>query len=172
MFNTNLSAARASAILLAAAAGLFVPATAIAGTATSTLAVNADVVANCTVSTSALAFGDVDTLSGANVDGAGGLSVTCTNGTGWTASAGVGSGSGASFASRRMTSGSNLLNYNLYTTAARTTVWGDGTGSSATLAGTGSGTAQSVTVYGRVGSGQTGVPAGSYADTVAVTVTY
>jgi spore coat protein U-like protein len=71
-----------------------------------------------------------------------------------------------------MTAGANLLNYNIYTTTGRTTVWGDGTAGTATLAGTGTGAAQAVTVYGRVNSGQTSVPAGSYADTVAVTVTY
>jgi spore coat protein U-like protein len=41
-----------------------------------------------------------------------------------------------------------------------------------TLGATGSGTAQAVTVYGRVFSGQTSVPTGSYSDTVAVTVSY
>ncbi len=84
----------------------------------------------------------------------------------------MGSGTGASFANRRMAAGANLLNYNIYTTTARTTVWGDGTSSTSAITGTGSGTAQSVTVYGRVTSGQTSVPAGSYSDTVAVTVTY
>ncbi len=172
MFNTTLTGARTPGLLLAATLGLFAPAAAIAGTAATTIGINANVVANCTVSTSALAFGNVDTLSGSNVDGAGGLSVTCTNGTAWTAAAGVGSGSGASFSSRRMTSGSNLLSYNLFTDSGRTSVWGDGTGSTATLAGTGSGSAESVTVYGRVGSGQTSAPAGAYADTVAVTVSY
>ena len=148
------------------------PGAAQAATATSTLNVTATVTANCIVSTTALAFGNVNTLSGANVDSSGGLSITCTNGTSWSAAAGVGSGSGASFASRRMTSGANLLSYNLYTSAARTTIWGDGTASTGTFAGTGTGAAQSVTVYGRVGSGQTSVPAGAYADTVTVTVTY
>ena len=70
----------------------------------------------------------------------------------WTASAGVGGGSGASFATRKMTSGANLLNYNLYTTSGSHQVWGDGTGSTATLGGTGTGSAQAVTVYGRVAS--------------------
>ncbi len=134
-----------------------------AQTATATLTVSATVTANCTVSTSALAFGNVNTLSGSNVDSTGGLAVTCTNGTAWTASAGVGAGSGASFASRRMTSGGNLLAYNLYTNAARTNVWGNGTAGTANLTGTGTGGAQNVTVYGRVGAGQTGAPAGSYA---------
>ena len=149
-----------------------IPGTALAGTASSTMSVTATVTANCTVSTTALAFGSVNTISGSNVDSTGSLSITCTNGTAWAASAGVGSGSGASYANRRMTAGANLLNYNIYTTAARTTVWGDGTSSTATIGGSGTGGAQSVTVYGRVGSGQTSVPAGAYADTVAVTVTY
>ena len=143
-----------------------------AATVSGTLPVSATVTANCTLSTSALAFGSVNVIGGANVDNTGGLTVTCTNGTPWSASAGVGAGSGASFANRRMTAGANLLNYNLYTTTARTIVWGDGTGGTGLLSGTGNGATQNVVVYGRVGSGQTSVPAGSYADTVAVTVTY
>ena len=171
MFQPQRFAVRTAALCLVTGAALASTA-ASAGTATSNLAVTATVVANCTMSTTALGFGNVDTLSGSNVDGAGSLSVTCTNGTTWTAAAGVGAGTGATFISRRLTSGANLLNYNLYTTAGRTIVWGDGTGATATLAGTGTGTVQSISVYGRVGSGQTTVPAGSYADTIAVTVTY
>ncbi|MGE0180023.1 MAG: spore coat U domain-containing protein [Sphingomonas sp.] len=157
------------ALILGACA---VPQAVFAATTTSSLNVTATVTANCTVSTSALAFGNVNVIGGSNVDGSGSLSVTCTSGTAWSAAADVGAGSGASFTNRRMSSGGNTLNYNLYTTAARTTVWGNGTASTGTLSGTGTGSAQSVTVYGRVGSGQSGVPAGSYADTVSVTVTY
>jgi spore coat protein U-like protein len=165
----NHRVARLAALMLGAC-GL--PQAALAATATSSLSVTATVTANCTVSTSALAFGSVNVIGGTNVDGSGGLTITCTNGTAWSAAAGIGSGTGASFASRRMTFSGNTLNYNLYTTAARTIVWGDGTASTATLSGTGTGTAQSVIVYGRVGSGQTSAPAGGYADTIAVTVTY
>ena len=145
---------------------------AFAATTSTTLNVSATVTANCTVSSSALAIGNVNPISGSDVDATGGISVTCTNGTGWTATAGVGSGSGASYAARRMTAGSDLLSYNIYTDAARTNVWGDGTGGTATIADSGTGVAQNVTVFGRVPSGQTSVPPGGYADTVAVTVTY
>ena len=70
-----------------------------------------------------------------------------------------------------MTSGANLLNYALYTDSGRTTLWGDGvTGS--TIDDTGTGTAQSNTIYGEVLAAQASAPAGSYADTVVVTVTY
>jgi spore coat protein U-like protein len=167
MFKTLSKGALATTL-----AAVCLPAPAIAGTASGSLATSATVTANCTVSTSALAFGNVDSTSASNVDATGGLSITCTNGSAWTASAGVGAGSGASYANRRMTAGSDLLNYNIYTSAARTTVWGDGTASTGTIGGTGSGSAQSVTVYGRIAGGQTGVPVGSYADTVAVTISY
>jgi spore coat protein U-like protein len=75
-----------------------------------------------------------------------------------------------------MASGANTLQYNLYTTAALTTVWGDGTGATATQAGTGAGmaTASTFKVYGQLpdsAANQAAVPA-SYADTITVTVTY
>jgi len=158
--------------LLAAAAATAFSSAAWAGTATSSLSVSATVTGNCTVSTSAVGFGSINPLSGANVDATGGITVTCTNGTPWTAAAGVGGGTGATFASRLMTSGANTLTYSLYTNSGRTTIWGDGTGITATVGNTGTGSAQSVTIFGRVPSGQTSVPPGSYADTVTVTVTY
>ncbi|MBK6351184.1 MAG: spore coat protein U domain-containing protein [Proteobacteria bacterium] len=41
-----------------------------------------------------------------------------------------------SYASRRMNAGTARLNYNLYRDAARAQVWGDGTNSTGTVAGT------------------------------------
>lgn len=146
---------------------------ALAATATSDLNVSATVTSNCTVSTTPIDFGNVDVTAGQDVDATGGISVTCTNGTAWAASADAGQGTGASLATRKMANGSDLLNYVLYTDSSRTSVWGDGAGSStATISDTGTGTSQDSTIYGRVPSGQTSVPAGSYADTVTVTVTY
>jgi spore coat protein U-like protein len=167
----TFSKARATRLFLIASAVL-APTAASAEVANSTLTVDATVTANCTVSAGSVAFGNVNPISGTNVDASGTFSVTCTNGTGWTATAGVGSGSGASYAARRMTAGSNTLNYNLYTSSGYATVWGDGTGSTGTLTGSGNGSAQVTTVHGRVASGQTSVPPGSYADTVSITVTY
>lgn len=67
-----------------------------------------------------------------------------------------------------MMSGANLLNYALYTDSARTTNFGGAN----TISGTGSGSAQASSVYGRVASGQTTVPSGSYADSVTISLTY
>lgn len=144
-----------------------------ADTQTTNLGVSATVTANCTVTATPLDFPDVNTLSGSAVTGTGTFSVTCTNGTGWTAAADIGNGSGASYTNRRMTDGgSNTLNYNLYTTAGYTTVWGDDSGATDLIGNTGTGSAQSVTVYGRIPAGQTTVPAGDYSDIVEITVTY
>ena len=129
------------------------------------LAVSAEVTATCNVTTSPVAFGSIDVTSAGDVDATGGISVTCTNGTAWTAAADAGNGTGASTATRKMMSGANLLNYALYTDSARTVNFVSATG-------TGSGSAQASTIYGRIPSGQTTAPAGSYADSVTVSLTY
>jgi spore coat protein U-like protein len=154
------------------AASALLASPAFAGSAGTSIGVNATVSANCTVSTTAIEFGEIDTTSTADVDKEGGLAVACTNGTGWSASAGLGGSTGATFAVRKMRSGTNRLNYSLYTNSGRTTVWGDGTSGSAQITGTGTGSTQNLVVYGRVFGNQTTVPAGGYLDSVSVTVTY
>ena len=166
----NLRIKTAIATGIAAASMMAAPAH--AESKSSNLAVSATVGANCTISTSALDFGTIDTMAASPVLGTGGVNIACTNGSSWTATANVGGGSGATFASRRMSAGTNTLNYSLYTDAARTTVWGDGTNSTGVITNTGTGTAQNITIYGRIPGSQTGVPAGDYKDTVSVTVTY
>jgi spore coat protein U-like protein len=69
-----------------------------------------------------------------------------------------------------MQNGAALVNYRLYRDAGRTQNWGNSIGTD-TLAGTGNGAAQAITVYGRVPA-QSTPAAGTYTDTVAVTVTY
>lgn len=135
---------------------------------TAELAVSATVTATCNITTSSVAFGSVDVTSGSNVDATGGISVTCTNGTAWAAAAGAGTGTGATVTARKMTSGANLLNYALFTDSARTTNFGGAN----TISGTGTGSAQASSVYGRVASGQTTVPSGSYVDSVTISLTY
>jgi spore coat protein U-like protein len=166
-FRTLRLAAAAGFVLAAAAAQ-----PAYAATTSSTLDVNATVTSNCDVTTTPIAFGNVDVTSGSDVDGTGGVSVTCTSGTAWSAAADAGAGTGATLTDRKMADGANLLNYAIYTDGARTSVWGDGVSGTATIDGTGTGTAQANTIYGRVPSGQTSLPAGAYDDTVTVTVTY
>ena len=70
-----------------------------------------------------------------------------------------------------MANGTATLGYNLYTTTGDTTVWGDGTGSTASVAGTGTGSNQTLTVYGKIPTGETSL-SGTYSDTITATITY
>src|SRR5207253_995723 len=141
-----------------------------AATTTTTFTVQMTITASCTiVSAATLNFGSQGVLT-ANVDQSSILQVTCTNTTPYNIGLNAGTGSGATVAVRKMTSGGATINYSLYTDAGRSTVWGN-TVSTDTQAGTGSGAAQNYTVYGRIPAQTTPAP-GNYADTITVTVTY
>jgi spore coat protein U-like protein len=139
-----------------------------ATTATGSLVVTATVLASCTVVGSTIAFGN---YSSAQLDQTGNVAVLCTNGTAYTIGLDAGSGTGATTSIRKMTGSlGGTLNYALYRDSGRTTNWGSTVGTD-TQAGTGTGVLQNLTVYGRIISGQTPL-AGSYTDTVLVTLTY
>ena len=143
-----------------------------AGTDTATFSVTASIVDACDVQATNHAFGAYSASSGSALDSTSAISVYCTSGTPYTLAMNVGTG-GGTFTARKMTSSSNELLYNLFTSAARTTIWGDGSGSTATVGGTGVGllTAATHTVYGRIGTGQDSAP-GSYSSTVTVTLNF
>lgn len=136
--------------------------------ATGTVSVNGNVSPTCSVSAGTLSFGSYSPAA-ATVASAG-VSVNCSNGAPYQVS--LGSGQNVSGATRRMArSGGGYLNYFLFSNSARTVAWGDGTALGARVNGTGSGTSQTLTVYGRIPGAQA-VPAGSYSDSVVVTVEY
>lgn len=122
--------------------------------------------ATCSISTTGVNFGSYDVFSNLSSDGVGSVSVNCDAAASY--SIAISSGNG-SYASRWMASGAHQLAYNLYREASRSTVWGDGTGGSAVV--NGSGTGATHTVYGRIPSRQN-VHAGSYSDNIVVIVTY
>ncbi|HEY2187879.1 MAG TPA: spore coat U domain-containing protein [Caldimonas sp.] len=147
---------------------------ALAATTTTTFQVTANVAAQCTVSALDLGFGAVDPLGG-NVDQTTSVSVRCTKNTTYTVGLNAGTTAGATLAQRLMANGLDTMNYNLYTDAARTTIWGNSAAAPTWVSGTGAGmgTPQTLTVYGRVPSGQTSLAAGNYSEpTITVTVTY
>jgi len=137
---------------------------------TSQFQVTATVAGTCTLSTNTLAFGTY-TPSGAALAGSTTVVATCTNTTPWTLSFNGGSTSGGTIAQRLMANGAATLKYNLYTSAADTSLLGDGTSSSVTLTGTGTGAAQTSTIYGLIPTGQY-VTIGSYSDTITATISY
>jgi len=79
-------------------------------------------------------------------------------------------GTGATVAARKMTKGAATIVYSLYKDSARSSVWGNTVGTN-TAAGTGTGSAQTSTVFGRVPPQSVPAP-GTYNDTIVVTATF
>ena len=133
--------------------------------------VTVTVITACEISATDHDFGTYDALSPSPLDSTSTISVTCTSGASYSVALNAGTTGGGTIPARLMTDGSNTLSYNLYTNAGYGTVWGDGTGGSSDVTGTGNGSVQDLTVYGRMPAGQ-GEPAGDYSDTVTATITY
>lgn len=141
---------------------------------------------NCSVSAGGVAFGVYDPLSGNDLDSSGSVTFECTsiisllNLRKVSFEVQLGSGDSGSFAPRMMRSGAATLEYNLYTGPARNTSWGDGKGGTGTHGGSfrfpplisiGTTREETFTIHGRIFGGQL-VSAGSYSDTITVTVLY
>jgi len=147
-----------------------------AGTVTGTLLVSVAVEPTCTISANPLSFPTYHPGLG-SVTANTTLSVRCSRGAPFTLAMDAGSG-GGNLAQRLMTSGTSTLQYNLYTNAARTEVWGDGSISSAVVAGIGKGLAGSEaiteTVFGQLPDSPANqqLAPGLYTDTVRITVSY
>lgn len=136
-------------------------------TDTGTLNVTATVTSNCSLSGGTMAFGTYISGQTTNLDVQGSINyVNCPVGT---LTFELDNGANASGTQRRMKSGSNFLNYQLYKTSGRNTVWG--TGADANQIQLLQGGNGSVVVYGRIPAGQTVAP-GSYSDTVTITLTF
>ena len=136
--------------------------------ATAGVVASGAVSATCSVSNAALGFASYSFDTAA--DSLTNLDVNCTVGIGYTIS--LGAGGNPSGSVRRMAGpNGNLLSYGLFSNSSRTLPWGDGGLMGGRVSGTGTGASQMVPVYGRISAGQN-VPAGTYADTVVVTVDY
>ncbi len=127
---------------------------------------------DCSVTATQLGFGNYDPLRSPSAEVTGEISVTCPAGTAYTILLDSGANSGGVFSIRRMLSSSGAaLNYNIYRDAARTEIWGDGTNSTYTQTGVGTGAAQRYIVYGHIPQGQD-PPAGIYGDSVSVKINW
>jgi spore coat protein U-like protein len=159
--------------MLAAAVVLLAPATSFGASTTGSLDVQMTIVADCHVAAgTVLNFGSQGALV-ADVDDEADLSITCTPGTSYTVGldAGANAGTPGDVDTRRMKNGtSNFAEYQLYLANDRTTAWGETAGVD-TVSATGTGSAQTFPVYGRVPA-QTTPSAGLYQDTVTVTMTF
>ena len=138
------------------------------------------IVCSCSVAIdSNVAFGTYNPLPGTAADAAGHFTVTCDLIVGLlsTYSVALSKGGSGGYSPRKMSSGTNTLNYNLYTDAARTTIWGDGSGGSTIVSDRSllfllGHVVRPYDVYGRILANQQATFPGSFSDTITVIVTY
>lgn len=174
-------------VIAASAASIALAGTALAaGTASQNLNISAQVNNNCTIATTAVAFGIYDPIvtnkagTGADVNnGAGKLTVTCTKKSSGVTLA-LGNGGNFNLGARRMTDGTDFLAYELYQppnvtpatacTFPGTTVW-NSVNTLNPAAASFDGTAKDFFICGTVAKGQN-VEVGSYADVVIATVNF
>jgi spore coat protein U-like protein len=139
-------------------------------TAQTTFQVKARVSAVCEVTATDLDFGTYTSNTGSSRLGTTTLKATCTPNTTYNVGLNEGTSPGATVNARKLVSGANNLNYQLYSDASRSVIWGNTTGTD-TVTGIGTGLAVDHTVYGSVAAKQV-VPAGDYADTITVRLYY
>lgn len=127
------------------------------------------------VSATNLAFGTYSPGSPSPTDSNSTVKVYCANASRDLPSFAVAlsAGDAGGFNPRNMINGSATLNYNMYIDSTYTTIWGDGTSGTSTQSYNQNQNQTSVTYtdYGQVPASQF-VTAGSYADTITVTVTF
>jgi len=117
-----------------------------------------------------ISFGIYDVFASApNNSGVGSITVSCT-GNLQHAVITLSAGHSNSFGSRVMSSGSRSLNYNLYINSSRSTVWGDGTGSSHTVT-INAAKSTTVSVFGQIPARQD-ASVGTYTDNILQTVEF
>lgn len=169
--------------LLAAFAGSFLAGSPLFGDSTAVVGVSATVVNTCTVTASAVVFGDYDPLAAnksAPLNASGAVALACTRGA--APSVGLGPGANGDGSARRMRgAGSGLLTYELYKPSSTApgagclygspAVWGDSAGGLLAPGAVGDRKPRDYRICGQVGAGQS-PSAGSYSDTVVVTVNF
>ncbi|WP_142807593.1 Csu type fimbrial protein [Stenotrophomonas maltophilia] len=120
-------------------------------------------------------FGNVTGSIPANIDQTATLTLTCLKNTAYQISLNNGQNNPTATSTRRMatTIGASTyyLTYELYRDSTRTQRWGNAL-TVDTASGTGTGSAQQLTIYGRVPPVTGQPPAGTYNDVVQVTITY
>ncbi len=159
---------------IAVAVGLLsVGSVALGATSTTTFGVSATVEDSCNVAATALGFGNFAAIDNNDVDATTTIDVTCSNGTTFDVGLDAGTATSATVTARQMeiAATGSFLDYSLHSDSGRATNWGETVGTD-TVSGTGDGTVQALTVYGRIPQGQQTALVGSYSDTITVTVTY
>jgi spore coat protein U-like protein len=129
------------------------------------------VIAACTIGTTSVSFGAYDVFNAAPGDSTGTVVFDCDRRDPITIA--LDRGGAPSFNPRRMLKLSEPLNYNLYLDAARTTIWGDGSGGTQVYSNSRPPRNQNVTVtiFGRIPARQD-ISSGSYTNTITATINF
>jgi spore coat protein U-like protein len=128
--------------------------------------------AACTISATGVSFGAYDVYNVSSTDSTGSVTYRCGN-TDKDITITISKGSSSTFSPRTLKKVSESLNYNLFRDAGYTLIWGDGTLGTSTyfLRNPPNNTDVVLTVYARTPAAQD-VSAGSYSDSVVVTIEY
>lgn len=182
---TNLGCFMKLRHVVLALAAVSVSTSAMAGTATAVFDVLLKINGTCKIAATPLDFGvyEDDSTSSFlnNIDKDGSVTVTCTKGTAYSVGLNAGSGVGATTDARKLTDKTDAaltVNYSLYTTSARDTVWDNACTtlpgvSTSCLSGTSAdGKPLTIPVFGRIPAGQNPISVGDYKDVVTATVTF
>ncbi|MBK6592181.1 MAG: spore coat protein U domain-containing protein [Burkholderiales bacterium] len=126
---------------------------------------------SCTFSSGApVNFGNYEIFATLpNNFGVGSIRVDCKGG-GGPFKVTLSTGQSHTFAMRKMQSGPNTLDYNLYTSAGRSVVWGDGSGTSGVMFAT-KNTSSNFYIFGQIPALQDAA-AGTYSDNITATVNF
>jgi spore coat protein U-like protein len=127
---------------------------------------------SCTISSTSVNFGNYNVFDGSALDSTGSITYRC-NSRASNITVALTRGGSSTFNPRRMFKGAEVLTYNLFQNAARTSVWGDGTSGTAVYsrANPPNNSNVNLTVYGRVPAGQD-VSAGTFSDTVTAIINF
>jgi spore coat protein U-like protein len=163
---------------LTIAIALFSADSALAGSESTDMQVSAEVVSNCTISSTDMNFGAYDPI-GANAEeplnATGEVTIQCTLGSEVAVTLDSGQHAGMSgegrggAAIRKLASEESTMQYELYGDAAHRDAWGASAVSNFFMVGTGY--AQTMTVHGTIPAGQN-LEVGSYSDVVTATVEF
>jgi spore coat protein U-like protein len=128
--------------------------------------------AACTVSASGVSFGSYSVFAPGAATSTGVVTYHCGN-TDKNIAITLSAGSSGSFTTRTLKQGTDALTYNLYTDAALTKIWGDGTVGTDTYAkaNPANNADVNVTIYSRVPP-QQDVRAGVYTDSIVATINF
>ncbi len=105
-----------------------------------------------------------------NTGGVGSLTINCNGSGSPSFVVTLSTGQSNTYFARVMKSGGNSLNYNLYTSAARTVVWGDGTGGSNVMTASRNGST-TLSIFGEIPAEQDAT-VGTYSDSITTIINF